>query len=118
MLTDTSHLDFWGPASNFGIPLAAIADMKKDPEMYVPPKLSLGSDGQHTLPDPLPRSLCVFQIRGGWYLISSQYLGNLHRSSDCLLWNLHALFHGRYAEELPSFCLPFYQLQFTVGTRL
>lgn len=27
--------DFWGPASNFGIPLAAIADMSKDPEMYV-----------------------------------------------------------------------------------
>lgn len=27
--------DFWGPASNFGIPIAAIADMSKDPEMYV-----------------------------------------------------------------------------------
>ncbi|KAF7502946.1 hypothetical protein GJ744_004792 [Endocarpon pusillum] len=26
---------FWGPASNFGIPLAAIVDIKKDPEMYV-----------------------------------------------------------------------------------
>ncbi|KAL8908829.1 MAG: hypothetical protein Q9207_000555 [Kuettlingeria erythrocarpa] len=24
---------FWGPASNFGIPLAAIADFKKDPEL-------------------------------------------------------------------------------------
>ncbi|KAK6509029.1 pyruvate transporter mpc1 [Arthrobotrys musiformis] len=24
---------FWGPASNFGIPLAAIADIKKDPEI-------------------------------------------------------------------------------------
>ncbi|KAF2683528.1 UPF0041 domain protein [Lentithecium fluviatile CBS 122367] len=24
---------FWGPASNFGIPLAAIADMSKDPEI-------------------------------------------------------------------------------------
>jgi hypothetical protein len=29
--------DFWGPASNFGIPIAAIADMSKDPEMFVPP---------------------------------------------------------------------------------
>lgn len=29
------HTDFWGPASNFGIPIAAIADMSKDPEMYV-----------------------------------------------------------------------------------
>ena len=28
-------VDFWGPASNFGIPIAAIADMSKDPEMYV-----------------------------------------------------------------------------------
>ena len=27
--------DFWGPASNFGIPLAAVADTQKDPEMYV-----------------------------------------------------------------------------------
>lgn len=27
---------FWGPASNFGIPLAAIADMKKDPEIISP----------------------------------------------------------------------------------
>ncbi|KAH9860415.1 pyruvate transporter mpc1 [Plenodomus biglobosus] len=24
---------FWGPASNFGIPIAAIADMSKDPEI-------------------------------------------------------------------------------------
>jgi hypothetical protein len=30
-----THIDFWGPASNFGIPIAAIADMSKDPEMYV-----------------------------------------------------------------------------------
>ena len=29
------HTDFWGPVSNFGIPIAAIADMSKDPEMYV-----------------------------------------------------------------------------------
>lgn len=31
----TTCADFWGPASNFGIPIAAIADMSKDPEMYV-----------------------------------------------------------------------------------
>ncbi|EED24608.1 hypothetical protein TSTA_079630 [Talaromyces stipitatus ATCC 10500] len=24
---------FWGPASNFGIPIAAVADIQKDPEM-------------------------------------------------------------------------------------
>ena len=26
--------DFWGPASNFGIPIAAVMDMRKDPDMY------------------------------------------------------------------------------------
>ncbi|GMM35831.1 pyruvate transporter [Saccharomycopsis crataegensis] len=31
----TTH--FWGPVSNFGIPLAAIADLKKDPEMISGP---------------------------------------------------------------------------------
>ncbi|KAI5280590.1 hypothetical protein KEM54_003630 [Ascosphaera aggregata] len=25
---------FWGPASNFGIPIAAIADMRKNPEIW------------------------------------------------------------------------------------
>ncbi|MCJ1424078.1 hypothetical protein MMC29_001965 [Sticta canariensis] len=25
---------FWGPASNFGIPIAAVMDVRKDPEMY------------------------------------------------------------------------------------
>lgn len=25
--------DFWGPASNFGIPIAAVMDIQKDPEM-------------------------------------------------------------------------------------
>lgn len=29
--------DFWGPASNFGIPLAAVMDVRKDPEMCVLP---------------------------------------------------------------------------------
>ncbi|BFZ65100.1 pyruvate transporter mpc1 [Saitoella coloradoensis] len=28
---------FWGPVSNFGIPLAAIADLKKDPEIISGP---------------------------------------------------------------------------------
>jgi hypothetical protein len=33
----TIHLsqDFWGPVSNFGIPVAAVMDTQKDPEMYV-----------------------------------------------------------------------------------
>lgn len=26
--------DFWGPVSNFGIPIAAVMDTQKDPEMY------------------------------------------------------------------------------------
>ncbi|MCJ1470338.1 hypothetical protein MMC07_008983 [Pseudocyphellaria aurata] len=28
------RIDFWGPASNFGIPVAAVLDIKKDPEIY------------------------------------------------------------------------------------
>ena len=27
-------LDFWGPVSNFGIPVAAVIDTQKDPDMY------------------------------------------------------------------------------------
>ena len=30
-----NNTDFWGPASNFGIPIAAVMDTQKDPEMYV-----------------------------------------------------------------------------------
>ena len=26
-------IDFWGPASNFGIPIAAVMDTQKDPDM-------------------------------------------------------------------------------------
>lgn len=28
-----TFLDFWGPASNFGIPVAAVMDTQKDPDM-------------------------------------------------------------------------------------
>ena len=35
MLTYCCWTDFWGPASNFGIPIAAVVDAQKDPEMYV-----------------------------------------------------------------------------------
>lgn len=31
----TTH--FWGPVSNFGIPVAAVLDLKKDPEMISGP---------------------------------------------------------------------------------
>lgn len=34
----SSH--FWGPASNFGIPIAALADLKKDPEVISGPMTS------------------------------------------------------------------------------
>ena len=27
--------DFWGPVSNFGIPIAAVADTQKSPDLYV-----------------------------------------------------------------------------------
>jgi hypothetical protein len=35
MLTRHDVPDFWGPASNFGIPIAAVMDTQKDPDMYV-----------------------------------------------------------------------------------
>lgn len=35
----TQH--FWGPVANWGLPLAAIADMKKDPEI-ISPKMTVG----------------------------------------------------------------------------
>lgn len=39
--------DFWGPVSNFGIPIAAIMDTQKDPEMYVSnPRASFLAVGQ------------------------------------------------------------------------
>lgn len=34
----SSH--FWGPVSNFGIPIAALADLKKDPEVISGPMTS------------------------------------------------------------------------------
>lgn len=33
ILTCDSQIDFWGPVSNFGIPLAAVLDTQKDPDM-------------------------------------------------------------------------------------
>ncbi|KAL8953671.1 MAG: hypothetical protein Q9222_000508 [Ikaeria aurantiellina] len=52
---------FWGPASNFGIPIAAILDTQKDPELSVfsvmnvfrpiSPDLSTASVGSCTLAD-------------------------------------------------------------------
>ncbi|CAF0926907.1 unnamed protein product [Rotaria sp. Silwood1] len=37
MLTTTKSLiHFWGPVANWGLPLAAIADLKKDPEIISP----------------------------------------------------------------------------------
>ena len=35
------YADFWGPVSNFGIPIAAVMDTQKDPEMYATPNTSL-----------------------------------------------------------------------------
>lgn len=33
LANEASQTDFWGPASNFGIPIAAVMDTQKDPEM-------------------------------------------------------------------------------------
>jgi len=45
--------DFWGPASNFGIPIAAVMDTQKDPEMYVCSYSTTFSPETHThIPAP------------------------------------------------------------------
>lgn len=33
-MTNKLNSDFWGPVSNFGIPIAAVADTQKEPQMY------------------------------------------------------------------------------------
>lgn len=35
------YTDFWGPVSNFGIPVAAVLDTQKSPDLYVEPAASL-----------------------------------------------------------------------------
>jgi hypothetical protein len=43
------NIDFWGPISNFGIPIAAVMDTQKSPELFVPsvsPSRSCGQ-GRH-----------------------------------------------------------------------
>ncbi|KAL8874669.1 MAG: hypothetical protein Q9174_000009 [Haloplaca sp. 1 TL-2023] len=50
----TLSTDFWGPASNFGIPIAAIADMQKDPELSVLKPIAPPPPISHTLPYALP----------------------------------------------------------------
>lgn len=43
--------DFWGPASNFGIPIAAVMDTQKDPELYASSRPCTGIyDILHFLP--------------------------------------------------------------------
>lgn len=38
--------DFWGPVSNFGIPIAAVMDTQKSPELYVPTYLVTRAFGE------------------------------------------------------------------------
>jgi hypothetical protein len=37
LTTDVCSTHFWGPVSNFGIPVAAVLDLKKDPELISGP---------------------------------------------------------------------------------
>lgn len=47
------YVDFWGPVSNFGIPVAAVMDTQKSPELYVISRPLLHSS---TLVSPRHRS--------------------------------------------------------------
>lgn len=54
--------DFWGPVSNFGIPLAAVMDTQKSPDLYVflpidtpPPTLRIPCHPLRLTPQPSSR---------------------------------------------------------------
>ncbi|XP_057307141.1 mitochondrial pyruvate carrier 1-like isoform X1 [Hydractinia symbiolongicarpus] len=69
---------FWGPVANWGIPLAAIADMKKDPEMISPRMTS---------------ALCVYSalfMRFAWMV----------RPRNLLLFACHATNEGAQLTQL------------------
>jgi hypothetical protein len=104
-LTTDSCLDFWGPASNFGIPLAAVMDTQKDPEMYVG-RLELKQRESDEQERPADRSR------------AKQHLRPHDSSFNRLLRNFHALLHGRNTQELPSIRLPRGQLQRTAHARI
>lgn len=74
MLMRIVNVDFWGPASNFGIPIAAVMDTQKSPELYVP------------IP-PFPPLPCPSILQ----LTISQHLRHHDRRISPLLRDLHAL---------------------------
>lgn len=77
--------DFWGPASNFGIPIAAVLDTQKDAEMYVyfpcfpgfylpPPKiLARSAESLLSLDKDIRKGHCISLIR----ILEANYWGNL-----------------------------------------
>lgn len=102
--TDNLGTDFWGPVSNFGIPIAAIADMSKDPEMYV---FKTCTHCRYS------RARVSYQIviRFSTFLLTqSQYLRPYDWCPDALLRHLHALCARCVARKLPTLRLPRYQL--------
>jgi len=55
-MTNSPSIDFWGPVSNFGIPVAAVMDTQKSPDLYVFPS---------PLPANHPLTLCLFHRISG-----------------------------------------------------
>lgn len=91
--------DFWGPASNFGIPIAAVMDTRKDPDMCVanPPS----SNNPHELPPPPTNTtVLVRSISGRMTLALAGYSGVFMRYAfavtprNYLLFGCHVVNFG------------------------
>ena len=112
-LTLSFRTDFWGPASNFGIPIAAVMDIQKDPEMWDSFYSSI------PIPPLVPQHLCLPLIDPLSNLILtklSQHFRSHDRRPYRLLRNIHALLPRRHAQELPPLRLPCDQFHFSDHT--
>ena len=93
-LTFETFPDFWGPASNFGIPVAAVMDVQKDPDMYA-------RSNSYSCPRQDPISFLLNLL---------QYIWAHDRCSRFVLWNIHALRSCCHTEKPSAICMPFHQL--------
>ncbi|RUP48991.1 hypothetical protein BC936DRAFT_143508 [Jimgerdemannia flammicorona] len=103
LVTTTNPLScyqhFWGPVVNWGIPLAAIADLKKDPE-YISGNMTFGTC---FLPSSHVHLFNLADIPASRFPIP--WFGD-PLSPLCLLCSLHALRPRGPAQKLPTVCVP------------
>lgn len=95
--------DFFGPVSNFGIPIAAVLDTQKDPELFVSPSPLFSQI--HRLP-PLSTSVVDSETAQLIYHVMVQDIRPYDWRASPLLLDLHAVLVCRDAEELPAVRVP------------